>query len=155
MSVHQISINLMQMLPSLRMKKSEGKDYIWHFTRQKYLLMQPEEFVRQLLIAYLAEIHSIPIGRMRSEVGIKLHRTGKRCDLLVFDKKGSPFLLAECKSFEKMDIALTTEQIERYNMEVNADRLLITNGPKSFFFKREQGSNEFRSLNQIDLTDFY
>ncbi|TVR78212.1 MAG: type I restriction enzyme HsdR N-terminal domain-containing protein [Saprospirales bacterium] len=154
MSAKQLSINLMKMLPSLRMKKVEGKDYIWDPTRQKYLQMQPEEFVRQLLIAYLANVHCIPIGRMKSEVGIKLNRTGKRCDLIVFDKTGKPFLLAECKSFEKMDIVLTAEQIERYNIEVKANCLLITNGPKSYFFKREAGSKIFLPKENIDLSEY-
>lgn len=139
----------------LRLKKESEKDYVWDPTRERYLVLQPEEFVRQLLIQYLHKNHWIPISRMRSEYGIELHRTKKRCDLIVFDKNGRPFLMAECKSFKKMNAELTADQIERYNLEVKTDRILITNGPESHYFIRKESGGPFERVDEMDLSDFY
>gem|GEM_PF-166035 len=150
-----IQLHLKKYIPNLRLKKDGGKEYVWDPTRQRYLVLQPEEFVRQLLIQYLKSEHAIPISRMRSEYGIELHRTKKRCDLIVFDKNGRPFLLAECKSFKKMDAGLTADQIERYNLEVKTDRILITNGPESHYFIRSEKGGPFERVDKMDLSDFF
>jgi hypothetical protein len=149
-----LELNLKKYTPELRLKKEKGREYVWDPSRSRYLVLQPEEFVRQLLMQYLRHEHGIPFSRMRSEQSIKLHSTAKRCDLVVYDKRGKPWLLAECKSFKKMDPGMTADQIERYNLEVNTDRILITNGPQSIYFQRENPDSPFKRLESLDLSNF-
>lgn len=138
-------LQLMSFVPQLKLKKESAVDYVWDPLRKKYLVLQPEEFVRQLLIIYFKEVHGIPFIRMSSEYPIPLFRTQKRCDLLIFDPNGKVLLLAECKSFKEKQLNLTIDQIQNYNLYLDAPRLLITNGPDCLYFERKEGVGFERS----------
>lgn len=153
MPLNYLNLGLQRFVPSLKVKKEGGKEFIWDPSRQKYLVLQPEEFVRQLLMQYLRDSHQIPFSRMMTEQGIKLHNQSKRCDLIVYDKNGEPFLLAECKSYKINNPGMTLDQIERYNLEVNVDHVLITNGPESLFFRRRISDGRFIHEDEIVLPE--
>ncbi len=136
----KLDLQLMSYVPQLKLKKDGAVDYVWDPLRKKYLVLQPEEFVRQLLIIYFKEVHSIPFIRMSSEYLIPLFKTQKRCDLLIFDPNGKVLLLAECKSFKEKKLNLTIDQIQNYNLYLDAPRLLITNGPDCLYFERSEGA---------------
>nr|MBS0038011.1 type I restriction enzyme HsdR N-terminal domain-containing protein [Saprospiraceae bacterium] len=135
----------------LKLKKENRTEYIWDPLRKKYLILQPEEFVRQLLIRFLHQEFEIPLIRMSSEHGVKLFSTKKRCDLVVFNRDGSILLLAECKSYKRLDSLVTMEQIENYNLALQTDNLLITNGPKTLFFSRANQEERFQSRDEMIL----
>ena len=138
----------MKFVPQLKLSKKGAVDYIWDPLRKKQLILQPEEFVRQLLIEYFKEVHHIPYIRMSSEYGIPLFKTQKRCDLILFDPNGKVLLLAECKSFRQKNLDLSLDQIQNYNLHLDAPRLLITNGPDCLYFERLDGVG-FQSAGEI------
>lgn len=106
----------------------DGKYHIFDGIRKKYLLLTPEEWVRQHIIQYLLDHHNYSKGLISIETGMKYNRLLKRTDVLVHDQQGKPYLLIECKSF---DVSLNNKAVEQaavYNKKIKAPYILITNG---------------------------
>ena len=130
----------------LKLKVSNEKRFIWDIIRKKWLVLQPEEFVRQVMILYLID-NGYPIGKMTVERSIKGIKKYNRFDLLVYDSKLTPYLLIECKSFEeklKEDIDI---QIGSYNDTLKSPFICISNGITTHFFKRNE--NHYEKLEGI------
>ena len=105
-----------------------GKYHIFDSIRKKFLVLTPEEWVRQHIINYLIDHHNYSRGLINVEGGLKYNRLLKRTDVLVYDHQGMPFLLIECKSFEVTLSSKTIEQAAVYNQILQAPYLMITNG---------------------------
>jgi type I site-specific restriction-modification system R (restriction) subunit len=109
-------------------KSEENTNYVFDIVRKKYVVLTPEEWVRQHMIHYLIEEKNYPQSLLAVERGLELNGLRKRFDLLAFNKNGQPLLLIECKS---PDIELNKavfEQIAVYNARFKVMQLLVTNG---------------------------
>jgi len=96
--------------------------------RKKFVILTPEEFVRQHLIRYLHEELGYPYSRMQVEKALQFAQRSGRIDLAVFDRNGKPFILAECK---RAGISLNQsviDQAARYNLKYRVPWMLISNG---------------------------
>ncbi len=100
---------------------------IWDELGKRWLILSPEEQVRQHLILYLHHHLGYPMETMVSEKRIKVARTYKRFDLLVY-KKAQAFMLCECKAPHIPVNQNVLNQAARYNMALNVPVLLLTNG---------------------------
>jgi hypothetical protein len=121
-------------LPAINatLKKEEGKVLIFDVIRKKYIVLTPEEWVRQHFIHYLIHELKYPRSLFRIESSLTYNKLQKRSDILIFDRKGKPWMLIECKS---ADIRLSQKafnQVAVYNMTVNAKYLAVTNGMAHF-----------------------
>ena len=82
----------------LRFRHVGDRVQVWDKLRRKYVALTPEEYVRQRFVAWLtAELH-YPVPLMNNEISITLNGTRRRCDTLVFDRAGKPFMIVEYKS---------------------------------------------------------
>ncbi|MGV3561198.1 type I restriction enzyme HsdR N-terminal domain-containing protein [Larkinella arboricola] len=113
-------------------KQIDGKPYIFDVLRKKYVLITPEEWVRQHVVHLLLNQYGYPKALIRSEGGLKLNQLRKRTDLLVFDRSGKPFLLVECKAPQVSVNQQVFDQIARYNHIHQAPYLVVTNGLTHF-----------------------
>ena len=112
----------------LKIKKEEGQRMIFDPIRRKYLVLNPEEFVRQLLILHFTEGLGYNPNRISIERQLKVNGRNRRYDILVYDPSMQPFLLVECKAPE-VDLSQDTfDQIARYNMPLRVPYLMVTNG---------------------------
>ena len=114
--------------------------------RRKWLVIQPEELVRQTLLLYLLDEKKIALQRMAVEKTIHIHQLKRRFDLVYHDKKGKPILLVECKS---PDIPLTDKVLEQavwYNFEVKAPYLLLSNGKQSAWYQVDAEAKKYHPL---------
>lgn len=131
----------------LKIKTVEGKRYIWDFIRKKWLVLQPEEFVRQIFILYLIE-QNYPKGKIAVE-----KKTGQskysRYDLLVHDELTQPFLLAECKSFDKQIKNDIDIQLGSYNLGVKAPYICVTNGKTTLFSKMNPATGYYEPIESL------
>ena len=93
-----IEINFTDFRDSIRIKKEDQKTFIFDPIRKKYLVLAPEELVRQMVIQYLIEVKGFPKTRIRIEKGLKVNSLSKRCDILIYDQNMAPLLLVECKA---------------------------------------------------------
>lgn len=123
-----LELDLLPFQSRLRLSQSEGKYLVFDPVRRKNIVLTPEEMLRQMVLHYLLEIKIYPANRIRVEIGIELNGLKKRCDIVVFDPELRPWLLVECKSPKVALNQATFEQAARYNLQLQAPFLAITNG---------------------------
>ncbi len=119
-------------------------EQIWDPLRKKMVALTPEEKVRQWFIGVLMNHFKVPGHMMMSEVSMKFGQKDLRADILVYSRTLQPLLVVECK---REDVDMTSEvlnQALRYNLVLGVRFLAITNGRRTFCFKREEES--FRQI---------
>lgn len=130
----------------------DGKYQIFDGIRKKYLVLTPEEWVRQHIIHYLLDHHNYSKGLISVEGGMKYNNLLKRTDVLVYDHTGKPYLLIECKSFEVNLNNKAVEQAAVYNKKIKAPYLMITNGLTHFCCYLNNRKNRYEKYNNIPPT---
>ncbi len=135
--------------PPIRMRAKRVGDelHIWDSLRRRYLLLTPEEWVRQHLIAYLQNQHNVPAVSIVQEYPVDINGLSQRADVVVVGVDAKPLMLVECKAADVNIDAKVFEQASRYNAVVGARYILLTNGKSHYLFCRE-GSDYHQ------LTDF-
>lgn len=111
-----------------KLQKSEGKVWIFDVIRKKFIVLTPEEWVRQHFINYMVVELMYPKALIRVEGGLTFNQLQKRSDIIVFDRSGKPWMVVECKS---PTVALSQESILQasvYNSTLRAKYITITNG---------------------------
>jgi hypothetical protein len=132
--------------PSFRMRKEKDKDFLFDPLRKKWLLITPEEWVRQNFVQYLIQVMKYPAALIALEKEIVLGELKKRFDILVYDPSHQPWMMIECKEMKvKMDQPVL-EQVLRYNMSVPVSYIVITNGSFTYGWKRD---GEFVALENL------
>lgn len=118
-------------------KSKENKTYIFDPIRKKWLVLNPEEWVRQHCIQFLLKTKNVPLGFIQVEKKLNVNHTEKRYDLVVFKPDHSIDLLVECKSPKVKITQKTFDQIAQYNLVLKSDYLMLTNGLNHFFCKMD------------------
>ena len=111
-----------------KIKEEKGKDLIFDEFRKRWVILTPEEWVRQNFLQYLTQIKKYPASLIAVEKEIKLGELKKRFDIVVYDADTKPWMIVECK---EMNVALdksVLDQVLRYNMTLKVPYLVITNG---------------------------
>jgi len=114
-----------------KLKRIAGHTQIYDRFRRKWLVLTPEEWVRQHVAVYLTH-QGYPASLLALEYGLTLHRLKRRADLVAFKPDGTPFLLVECKAPSIEINQGTIDQAARYHLEIPAPYILITNGIKHY-----------------------
>jgi len=109
-------------------KKENGKVFIMDFLRKKYIVLTPEEWVRQHFIHFLITSLKYPKALIKVEGGLNYNRLQKRSDIVVFDREGKPWMVVECKSPDQKLGQRTLEQASVYNHSLQARYIGVTNG---------------------------
>jgi hypothetical protein len=132
-----------------RFKSSENTRYIFDIIRKKFVVLQPEEWVRQHVIHYLIEDKGYPKSLINVEKIIRMNGLSKRYDLVVFSPQGQIELLVECKAPGVTITQETFDQIARYNMALQSRLLLLTNGIKMYCCKMDLEKEKYKFLDQV------
>ena len=132
-----------------RFKNSENKVHIFDTIRKKFVVLQPEEWVRQNVVQFLIHEKKYPRSLINVEKQLTINTLKKRYDIVVFDPMGNITLLVECKSPKIMINQQTFDQIARYNMLLNAEFLMVTNGLQHFYCKMDFNKEKYTFLEQI------
>ncbi|HEY0743744.1 MAG TPA: type I restriction enzyme HsdR N-terminal domain-containing protein [Chryseosolibacter sp.] len=111
-----------------KLKKAEGKVWIFDVIRKKYIVLTPEEWVRQHFINYLIIEKKYPRALIRVEGGLNYNQLQKRSDIVVFDRQGSAWMIVECKSPTLALSETTLQQVSAYNASLKAKFIAVTNG---------------------------
>lgn len=135
---------------NVRIKHENNKAFVFDEIRKKWILLSPEEWVRQHLINHLVTQKNVPASLISVEKEINLNNTRKRYDAVVYNKTMNPLLLIECKAPDVAITETTLEQTLRYNLILGVNYLLMTNGLKQFVIKVENGKAKLLS----DLPDY-
>ena len=111
-----------------KIKEENDKEFIFDDIRKRWIILTPEEWVRQNFLQYLIQIKKYPASLIAVEKEIKLGDLKKRFDIVVYDSNTKPWMIVECK---EMNVPLDTtvlDQILRYNITLHVQYLVITNG---------------------------
>jgi hypothetical protein len=134
---------------SFRFKNSENKVSIFDSIRKKFILLTPEEWVRQHVVEFLLVEKKYPKSLINVEKIVKVNGMNKRYDAVVFNPDGSIFLLIECKAPEIKIDQKTFDQIARYNLSLNAQYLMVTNGLNHYFCKMDFENEKYTFLKEL------
>lgn len=129
--------------PDFQIKNNNQQQQIFDKIRKKWVVLTPEEWVRQNFIAYLIQVKKYPATLFSVEKEIKQTDFQNRYDLVVY-KQEKPWLLVECKEPGTLLSAATVQQIVGYNQQVNANYLVLVNGNDCFAWdiKKEEAIND-------------
>jgi len=123
--------------PNFRLKKEKEKDFIFDPLRKKWLLLTPEEWVRQNFVQYLIQVKNYPADLIAQEKVLQLGELKKRFDVLVYDRHHKPWMMIECKAPEiKLDEGVL-QQVLRYHISIPVGYLIITNGQTSYGWEKK------------------
>ncbi len=134
---------------SFRFKNSENKVAIFDEIRKKFILLTPEEWVRQHTVQFLLQDKKFPKSYINVEKLIKINNLSKRYDVVVFQPNGDIFLLIECKAPEVPISQNTFDQIARYNLVLKAKYLMVTNGLNHYFCQMDFENEKYNFLKEI------
>lgn len=131
----------------------EGKEEIFDSWRKKYVVLTPEEWVRQQFLNDLVASKGYPSSLIAVEKSIKVNRMSRRFDAVVYNRDRLPVMLIE---FKAPTIALsqkTMEQAARYNIQLKVSYLVISNGGQQYCCKIDHEKGKFHFLSEIPAYD--
>ncbi len=117
-------------LPSapLRYERQGAQLKVLDPLRRRFVALTPEEWVRQHFVHYLIAFRGYPAGLMANEITLSLNGTSRRCDSVIYDRLGKPWMIVEYKAASVPVTRTVFEQILRYNIVMRAPYLTVTNG---------------------------
>ncbi len=118
--------------PDFKIVQENDKTLIFDRFRKRYVVLTPEEWVRQNFLNYLVETLNYPASLIGIEKEIYLGELRKRCDIVVYNRDMQPWMIVECKEMDVLLTQTTLEQIVRYHMVLPTAYLVITNGVNTF-----------------------
>jgi hypothetical protein len=136
-------------LYNFRFKNSENKVSIFDAIRKKFIILTPEEWVRQHVVQFLLEEKRYPHSLINVEKILKVNGLRKRYDVVVYNQDGSIFILIECKAPEIKIAQATFDQIARYNMTMRASFLMVTNGLNHYFCQMDFENEKYHFLEEL------
>ena len=132
-----------------RFKSSENKVSIFDQIRKKFIILTPEEWVRQHTIHFLIKQKEYPESLINVEKLIKINDLKKRYDIVIFNPDGSIYLIVECKSPDVKISQEVFDQIARYNLTLQAEYLMITNGMSHYYCQMDYNHKKYTFLRDI------
>jgi hypothetical protein len=134
---------------TFKIKSKENKPAIFSILRKKYVILTPEEWVRQHCVQYLISEKNYSPSLLNEEKQIKVNDILKRYDIVAFKPDGDIELVVECKAYNVSISQDTFDQIARYNMALKADYLMITNGINHYICKMDYSSESYVFLTTL------
>ena len=134
---------------SFNIKLIEQRKYIFDFIRKKFVILTPEEWVRQNFLKYLVDEKKYPASLIAVEMEFKLNNLSKRSDAVIYNKKGLPFLIIEFKAPDIKINQKVFDQIARYNMKLNVDFLIVSNGLDHYCCKIDYEKQDYFFLKEV------
>jgi len=132
-----------------KIKQELDKAYIFDEIRKKYLLLTPEEWVRQHVVQYIIREKGYPRSLIKLEGGLKLNSLRKRTDIVVYNTHGEKILLVECKAPSVKITQKVFDQIARYNIVHQIPLLLVSNGFKHFVCEIDFNAQKYNFVENL------
>ena len=127
----------------------ESKNYIFDLIRKKYLILTPEEWVRQNLVRYFINDLNYPKGLIKTESSLKYNNLKKRSDILIFNNDMTHFLVVECKSYKLKLNKSHISQSAMYNKIYKSKYVMISNGLDHIVYKYDWNNDLFEFMKSI------
>lgn len=132
-----------------KITKKGDKPFILDVIRRQYVALTPEEWVRQNFVHFLIEYKGYPQSLMANEVQLKLNGMSRRCDTVVYDRTLRPRVIVEYKAPSVSITQKVFEQICRYNMVLQVDYLIVSNGLAHYCCRIDYPTRSYTFLQEI------
>jgi hypothetical protein len=146
-----LTLNFDSVRHLIKTRKRVEKTEIWDFMRKKWILLQPEELVRQHVVHLLVFEYGFSKNLIAVEKEFIINQKRKRFDVVIYDKNSKPYILIECKAFTVEITQDVFDQIAMYNLSIQAPFLLTTNGIKSYCFIQNHETEKLTFLNSLPI----
>ncbi len=136
-------LNMPNYSDRIRMRKQNEQIQIFDPIRGKWIVLTPEEWVRQNTIIYISDTLEVPLTRIANEVAITYNGLTKRCDSIIYDDYGNPLIIIE---YKRSDIEITQcvfDQIATYNLQLRVPYLIVSNGLQHILCKVDFESRKY------------
>lgn len=127
----------------------DNKKWIFDPIRKKFIVLTPEEEVRQAILAYLVEHKKYPINFIAVEKQIYYAEKSRRFDVVIYNKEFQPVILIECKQPEVPITQKVMEQASLYNLVLKVPYLVLTNGRQHFVVQLQLETGEHQWLGDL------
>jgi type I site-specific restriction endonuclease len=117
--------------------------------RKKEVPCTPEEEVRQRILRYMIENLAYPAGLIAVEITVKFNSMDKRADIVVYDRKGEPWMIVECKRPTERLNQKTIAQVAMYNNSLQVPFLMLSNGHDNHILKIDREENSIVRLQSM------
>lgn len=135
----------------------KGRRMVYDVLRTKWVVLTPEEWVRQHFVHFLLERREYPHALTANEVGLRQNGCLRRCDTVVYGRYAEPVAIIEYKAPEVQITQRTFDQAVRYNMEMHVRCLIVSNGLRHYCCRVDSETNSYHFLRDIpyysDLLD--
>ena len=133
----------------LKTKLVEGTTQVFDQVRKKYLVLTPEEWVRQHFIHYLNQEKNYPLGLMGVEQMVEYNGMQTRADIVLYTTEGKPNMIVECKAPNVKITQDAFNQIAKYNFKFKVKYLVLTNGMQHFCCQMDYETNGIKFLEEL------
>lgn len=138
-------------LPSFdaKIRKNKFGLEIYDPLRRKYIVLTPEEWVRQHFVNYLITKKGYPSSLMANEASITFNSLSRRCDTVVYSINLEPLMIIE---YKKSAIQISQEvfdQVVRYNSVLKVNYIIVSNGVSHYCCKMDYEKQSYIYLTEI------
>lgn len=123
----------------IKTRERNGMDEVFDSIRRKWLLLTPEEWVRQCLVEWLQQEKNVPKAYISIERKIALADRFRRIDLLVYGPDYTPRLLIECKSPGVPNLEAAAQQLLAYKSVLPCRFVMVSNGHHNLAWQIAEG----------------
>ncbi len=131
---------------TLKIRENDAQQEVFDPVRQKWVVLTPEERVRQIFILYLLNVKGFPLSHLSVEHAVTVNGMTQRYDLVIFDDALQPYMVVECKAPHVKLTQKVAEQAARYNSVLKAPLLCVTNGLEKKVFEIDFENGRIREL---------
>jgi len=136
---------------SFKIKSDLQRKLIFDRIRKKYVVLTPEEWVRQNFIQYLVDEKGYPASLIAVEKRVDVNLLPQRSDIVMYNSNACPVMIVECKSAKVKITQDVFNQIARYNMKLRVPFLVVTNGLQHYCCQMDYGKKSFRFVQEIPV----
>jgi len=130
--------------------KSEGnREHIFDKIRKKYVVLTPEEWVRQNFTQYLVSEKSYPPSLIAIEKQFSYNKLSKRADIIIYSRTAHPVMMVECKAPGVSINQQVLNQLALYNLQFAVSYLVLTNGKNHYCCFLDSGNGSYSFLKDI------
>jgi hypothetical protein len=126
-----------------QIKQDKDTFFIYDLVRKSWVVLTPEEWVRQHWLHYYRFVKKKNLSSLILEKKLELNGTTKRIDLLITEKT-KPKILLELNAPNIALKEIHFEQIARYNSLIGAEQIIISNGLHHIFAELTETGYQFR-----------
>ncbi|MEE1003995.1 MAG: type I restriction enzyme HsdR N-terminal domain-containing protein [Bacteroidaceae bacterium] len=133
----------------LKVITKDGKQQVFDILRRRFVVLTPEEWVRQQFVHFLIRHKGYPAECIGNEVSIALGATKKRCDTVIYGSHAEPLMVIEYKSPNVEITQKVFEQICRYNIKMKVEWLVVSNGLQHYCTRIDYENGTYQFVEDI------